>query len=346
MYNLHDDFQTFYRDHVCLGKSRRDALARWRDACMVRLENGLIQLGYPVWRSYVNQGGYAMHTLNQAIANNYDLDAALIFNASDLPAAPLAARQRIRAGFIKTGGQFKEDPTARTNAVTVWYNSGEHLDFAVFRSRVDGFGNLLLEHASGDEWKPRDPEAVTDWFDDVVALRSPSAASGASVKPQQLRRIVRFVKFLTRARSAWRLPGGMITTALVTEPAVYVADIHRDDVALYRTLTALHFRLTLGTAIFHPTEGKNLTEKLKRQQEVANLRVLLDELMPKLAILTDPSCTRAQARNAWRQFFNHAFWEAANDQAKPLFQSVAASVAPAVAFGDAPRIPTKEVGFG
>lgn len=346
MYNLHDDFQMFYREHVCLRKARRDALAGCRDACMARLRSGLEQLGYPGWRSYVNQGGYAMHTLNQAVANNYDLDAAIIFDAADLPAAPLAARQRIRAGFIKTGGQFKDDPTARTNAVTVWYKSGEHLDFAVFRRWVNNNGVLVLEHASGDEWKHRNPEAVTKWFDDIVLRRSPSAAQGATVAPQQLRRVVRFIKFLTRARSRERLPGGMITTALVCEQAVFIPDLHRDDVSLYRTLQALHFRLSMGSPVIHPTDGTNLTVKLKRQQEVVDLRSLLNELMPKLAVLNDPACTRAQARNAWRQFFNHAFWEAANDTANPLFKSVAAAVAPPVAFGNAPRIPTKEVGFG
>jgi hypothetical protein len=154
MYNLHKELGEFYTNHVRLGKTLRDNLAGRRDSCMTRLINGLDELGYPIWQEYRNQGGYAMHTLNQANDNNYDLDVALIFNEEDLPADAYYTRQRIRAGLVKNGGQFKEDPSAHTNAVTVWYASGEHLDFAIFRRRTDIWGNVTFEHASGNEWKP------------------------------------------------------------------------------------------------------------------------------------------------------------------------------------------------
>jgi hypothetical protein len=344
MYNLHKELCAFYAKRVRLGKDLRDDLAASRDLCMKRLANGLGQLGHPLWQTYINQGGYIMHTLNQAADNNYDIDIALIFREEDLPTSAYNARQRVRAGFVKTGDQFREAPSARTNAVTVWYATGEHLDFAIFRRRVDAWGNVVIEHASGDEWKARDPEAVTDWFETQVKTRSPGPSHGATVDAHQLRRIVRFVKFFTRARTGWMLPGGMITTALVCE--TYQYDLHRDDVALYRTLQALHYRLAMNLAVSHPTDGTNLTLKQKRSAEVSNLKLLLDDLMPKLAILEHHACSRAQARNAWRQFFNSDFWNAENDTGeKALLKTVAVS-APPVSFGTTPRVPVKDVGFG
>jgi hypothetical protein len=342
MFDLDKELNGFFAKHVRLGKVLRNELADSRDLCMGRLANGLTKLGHPLWKDYINQGGYIMHTLNQAPSNNYDIDVALIFEEADLPTNPLYARQRLRAGFLKTGGQFNEPPTARTNAVTVWYASGEHLDFAVFRRRLDTFGRMILEHASGEDWNPRDPEAVTRWFDDEVEARSPAPAPGVTVALQQLRRVVRFVKYLTRARTGWRLPGGMIITALVTE--TYRPHSTRDDVSLYRTLEALHARLAQSFRVAHPTEPTLLTAKQKRAEELSNLKALLDDLMPKLAVLHDPTCTRRQARNAWRQFFNHEFWNADNDT-RSLLKTAAAAPAP-VNFGSAPRVPLKDVGFG
>jgi hypothetical protein len=342
MYNLHAELNTFYRDHVRLGKKRRDDLAGFRDASLTRLNNGLDKLGYDRPKYYVNQGGYIMHTLNQADGNEYDIDVALIFEEGDLPAAPLAARQRVCKALRETGDQFKEPPTPRTNAVTVWYASGQHIDFAVFRRRVDAWGRTWLEHASGDEWKPRDPDKVRAWFAIEVDTKSPKASQLATVDSEQLRRVVRFVKFLTRSRKGWNLPGGMTITTLVC--AAYIADPDRDDVSLYRTLQSVRSRLAFSQRLVHPVDGSDLTGKPKRLQEVANLKALLDDLMGKLAILEDPRCTRAQARNAWRQFFNHPYWNADND--KSLLRPAAAASAPPFSFGSTPRVPTKDAGFG
>ena len=342
MYNLHDELNTFYAEHVRLGQRLRNELAGFRDASLKRLNSGLDKLGYARPRDYKNQGGYIMHTLNQADGNNYDIDVALIFDEGALPASALAARQLVRKALVETGDLFNDPPTARTNAVTVWYATGQHLDFAVFRKKVDAWGNVTLEHASGDEWRPRDPEAVTAWFTLEVDTKSPSILHLTTVDGEQLRRIVRFVKFLTRTRTGWSLPGGMIITTLVC--LRYIADHHRDDVALYRTLESLQSGLAVAQRLVHPTDGTELTAKPKRFQEVVNFQALLDDLMPKLAILHDPRCTRAQARNAWRQFFNHAYWNADNDKSL-LRPAMAASQVP-LSFGTTARVPIKDAGFG
>jgi hypothetical protein len=183
--------------------------------------------------------GYAMHTLNQS--DEYDIDVAVIFRKSDLPEDPLKARQRVCDALQKKCTNFSKDPEARTNAVTVWYQDGYHIDFAIYRTweEFNGFRMVsYIEHAS-TTWMTRDPAEINDWFAKVVADKSPSANNLLSYSPPkvaagQLRRIVRFLKRFCRSRSSYCLPGGMITSALIAE--TYVSDRDRDDVALYRTI--------------------------------------------------------------------------------------------------------------
>jgi hypothetical protein len=357
MFNLHKDLNTFFQDHVRLGKTRWDELARFRDASLTRLNTGLDKLGEKRNTTYAypneirNQGGYAMRTLNQATGNEYDIDVALIFKKDDLPSSPKSARERIRDAFLETAGGFKEPPTARKNAVTVWYATGQHLDFAVYRRFTNEYGQEVIEHAGGDEWTARDPDKVTKWFDNKVKDSSPRQEWGATVEDGQLRKIVRFVKFFTKCRSNWKMPGGMMTTALVVE--CYCRDSNRDDIALLQTLEILRNRLLADTRVWSPVDGSNLAAADERRKEVENLRDRLGELLPKLRILNNPSCTREQARNAWRQFFNHSFWNAENDKSTASLLRTAtvapvAAIAPvgaAHSFPNVRREPSKPQGF-
>ena len=75
-----------------------------------------------------------MHTLNQAEHNDYDIDVAVVFEKGDLPEDPLKARQRVRDALLKRCDNFTKEPEARHNAVTVWYQDGYNIDFAVYRT--------------------------------------------------------------------------------------------------------------------------------------------------------------------------------------------------------------------
>jgi hypothetical protein len=87
MFDLSADLQIFYDKHVRLGGDRRKKLADHRDLNIVRLKNGLDDLAEESKRprphpyDWQNQGGYAMHTLNQDPRddNDYDIDVALLF---------------------------------------------------------------------------------------------------------------------------------------------------------------------------------------------------------------------------------------------------------------------------
>lgn len=312
MYDLNSTINTFYRTHVRLGPERRAELANYRDVNLARLNDGLDKLGAEKGKPYAHpiesltQGGYAMHTLNQHPRNEYDIDVAVIFLREDLPAYALEARKRVADAFLKAGGNFSKPPEARTNAVTVWYAEGYHIDFAIYRQYENQMGETVLEHAGAD-WRAADPEKVTKWFSTEVKRLSPGQELGAKVEAGQMRKVVRLLKAFGKSRDDWHLPGGMILSALVAER--YAPDWYRDDVAFYNTLLAIRDRLALTEEVTNPVyPDQKLTSKPEYLYQVRNLRNKLDEAVEHLAVLSDGECTDASAMNAWYWVFQHEFW--------------------------------------
>ena len=314
MYDITPELQIFYDDYIRLGQDQRDKLAGYRDCNIQRINDGLDDLardsGRPRPHPYdnKNQGGYAMHTLNQACENDYDIDVALLFEKDDLPEDPLAARQRVRDALIKRASKFATEPEARTNAVTVWYEQGYHIDFAIYRRRMDWWDGEIIEHAS-KEWKRRDPMAFTNWFFKQVDKKSP--VEGFLYQPKvangQMRRIVRFLKWYFRSRTSWCLPGGIVVTTLVDEN--YRPNADRDDRALYDTMKAIRDRLNVSVVVYNPVDtSQELTGRADVKKQVERLRDQLSKTLPKLDVLFERSCTREQARTAWNAAFCHDFW--------------------------------------
>ncbi|MGE3671940.1 MAG: cyclic GMP-AMP synthase DncV-like nucleotidyltransferase [Polyangiaceae bacterium] len=322
MYDASKLLSRFYEEKLRLGHAGRRKLASLRDTNLDRLKVGLEKLG-PVagargtaFTSSLDQGSYAMHTLNQHPDGDYDIDTGVIFDAGTLPSSALDARKRVAQALLNSGVNFLRDPEARTNAVTVWYAEGHHVDLAVYRRTPTG-----LEHA-GPEWTARNPSEMTEWFAQRVDTLSPYWLIDVDTK--QLRRIVRFIKRFCASRRSWSLPGGMIATTLVTE--VYVSDGSRDDLSLRRTLVALRDRIGMNERVFCPVDASNeLTAKPKTAGQVRRLKKRLDEILPKLDVLDDPKCDEARARAAWNAVFRHDFFEA-EPVAKEASSSVAVTV--------------------
>lgn len=311
MYDLSTDILSFHKDYVKLDTDAEKKLAEVRDTNLARIKNGLGDIDKPSYKNWRNQGGYAMGTVinDPAEESNHDIDVAVIFDKDDLPAGALQARQRVRDALCRRGSNFLKDPEARTNAVTVWYSDGYHLDFAIYRKSTNIFGVVTYEHA-GASWVARDPAEVTTWFGDQVDALSPNASTydpAPTVRVNQLRRIVRLVKWYCRSRTSWSLPGGMIATTLVVE--CYRPHPHRDDVALYDTLAALDARLQGHCQVFHPAgDGRELTGKTEYLNQVKALRDRLHGHLPKLNVLFADDCTREKARFAWDWIFAHPYW--------------------------------------
>jgi len=314
MFNCCDDFQKYYDADLRLGAERRSGLANVRDANLKRIKDGLADIANETGESppklieYKNQGGYAMHTLNQAENNDYDIDVAVIFKKEDLPNDPIAAKNLIKEALLKRSANFVTEPEARKNAVTVWYEDGYHIDFAIYRCVENTYGTSV-EHAS-DVWTARSPMEVNEWFCASVDEKSPddSPFLTLGVHKKQMRRIVRYVKRFCKSRNSWNLPGGMIISTLINE--VYVPDRYRDDVSLRVTMGKLKARLESSQVVWSPVRrDQELSGSEKHKKQIARLLSKLQQFIPKLDVLDKDSCTNEDARTAWNFIFNHGFWK-------------------------------------
>jgi hypothetical protein len=312
MFNMHKEINEFHNRHVRLGYDEKKKLAGYRDTNLERLNLGLDKLGEEDGNEYAhptrtcNQGSYAMHTLNQHSENDYDIDVAIIFNKADLPSTSLGARKHIEAAAQKGGGNFKRPPEARTNAVTVWYAEGYHVDLAVYREYEDESGVTIVEHAGAD-WVARDPMEITNWFNRLVRELSPPGDLGAAVEAGQMRRIVRLLKAFAKCRDDWNLPGGLIISVLVAE--CYCPDHNRGDVSLYHTMVAIYNRLFNNVSVLNPVDSSQpLTDKPKYINQVKNFRECLGDAIEKLQVLFHYDCTYEEAADAWYWVFQHDFW--------------------------------------
>jgi len=304
---MHNELNDFYSKHVRL-KDEIKRLRGLRDTNLDRLKEGLKALDKSVYVKSIEQGSIPMYTANKAPNNDYDIDLAVIFEKDDLPASPFEARKRVANAINEKASGFSREPEARTNAVTVWYADGYHVDIAVYRRSEDFLGNEVLEHA-GAEWAARDPKAITEWFIKEVKDQSPSESlwSTPEVDARQMRRIVRWIKSFTKGREGWNLPGGLVISTLVAE--CYQPHDKRDDIALYNTLVSIKARLDISCDVYNPTDSsKKLTEKQKFLTQVKSLKKRLDSVISKLAPLFDNDCTDTKAKKAWGYMFQHDYW--------------------------------------
>ena len=317
MVDVHTELNEFYDDWVRIGDGQRKKLEAARDACLARLNRGMEQLGdergqnYQTIASFIEQGSFAMETLNQHPRGESDIDIAVIFRKEDLPTTALEARKRVADALDMGGGNFVRRPNARTNAVTVWYADGSHVDFAVYREEKRMFGGTRLEHA-GPDWRELDPLAVTEWFAERVETLSPEFLT--TVRKHQFRRVVRWVKMFARSRVRWNLPGGMILSALLAE--TYRPHRKRDDIALYATLKATVARLEDSLVVRNPVDRSHeLTRNPKRLAQMKDLLAALADALDELATINEGACTRKKTLRVWGKFFNHGYWrEAAVDE--------------------------------
>lgn len=275
MSSAHHAIFAFHQDHVALGKPDMDRLRRLRDLNIERLSVGLAHLGRPAFVTSRGQGGYAMATLTRRDDGEQDIDVALIFNVGDLPARPADARALVYEAVVAAAPErFRRPPERRTNAVTVWYAGGYHIDFAIYRTE-----GSAIEHA-GATWEPSSPAATVDWFVEENRLRSPEWCPGALVRDSQLRRVVRYMKFL-RHGDREEYPGGFIITALACQNYVPRAD--GDDLALAATLARASQHIDCGRDLPDPVvRGRSL---LKRQKDLRRLQRYGQRLAEVLAPL-------------------------------------------------------------
>jgi len=317
MYDLNTKLNSFYHDKVRLKQPDRDKLREYKRLNIDRLKSGIDTINQEENKSIpypeiIEQGSIPMHTANRHDDNDYDIDIAVIFQKDDISSSPLEARKLVEAALKKKAGNFTREPEARTNAVTIWYAEGYHIDFAIHREHEDIWGVKKFEHA-GSEWSERNPRDIKTWFLNCVTNLSPSTGYGVNVESGQFRKVVRLIKKFTKSRDSWSLPGGLVLSVLVEE--CYRPDNNRDDIALVSTIKALSARLKLNKQVLNPVNSSlELTYKNKFKYEVNRLSAKLNQAEKKLEVLFKHDCSEKDANKAWKWFFNSDFWVADEDK--------------------------------
>ena len=308
--DCHAEMTAFHRDNVTLSQKQQTDMRNRRNAGRTRLETGLNLNGHPQPRVVQSQGSYQMRTMTQDDDNDYDIDDGAYFEDDDLTdgdgdaITPVAARERVCAA-LKWDGRLKHEATIKRNCVRQAYPAGYHIDVPVYRivttEDEDGSETEHYELASGDDWVKSDARAVTRWYNNIVGELNAGESDGS-----QMRRITKLTKKFAR-RKPWKLKttSGICITKLVVDNFVYSQD--RDDKSLRETWKSIKKALDATSAIDHPVlVGTKLAQA--GDDAVVFFRGCLASALGTLNVLDTEDCTREQAREAWDDVFDTAFF--------------------------------------
>lgn len=306
MFDTSPEVSRFHNTKVTLPTTERKNMRARRDANRNRLRSDLTAAEKPAPIGLHTQGSYAMHTMVQDAATDYDIDDGVYFKAGELVGAnggamsALAVRQMVCAALQYDG--FKTAPTVLKNCVRVYYNEGFHVDVPAYRRYESadlwtGKPKYTYELASSD-WKSSDPREVTKWF----RKRNVQHSLDCSTSDGQFRRVVRLLKMFARSRSSWKslTATGFMITKLADEH--FVASEGRDDLSLRQTMQAIHVQLGWNTSIGHPTlTGETITRD--NDPRPGYFKDRLAENLKHLEVLDTHACTHEAAMKAWDTVF-------------------------------------------
>tara|TARA_R110000744_G_scaffold62940_1_gene129731 strand:+ start:1676 stop:2992 length:1317 start_codon:yes stop_codon:yes gene_type:complete len=305
MFNYNSNLNQFYNDKVRLKDTDKSLIRGYKDINIQRIVTGINKINQEENKSYpiplfIEQGSIAMSTTNQSEDNVYDIDVAVIFPKVSFFNNPLESRKFVKKALLKNTVNFSKPPEARTNAVTVWYSEGYHVDFAVYRT-FDEFSQVKYEHAS-TEWLERNPKAITEWFLGKVSSLSPDDYF-STVEKSQLRKITRLLKKFCKSRLNWNLPGGFILSILVIE--CYTPNLTRDDISFIQTLSKIRNRLKQNRTIYNPVNPQiELTLNKSLQHQLTRLSEKLDRFISRSEVLNLNDCNEEKASDFYKWVFN------------------------------------------
>jgi len=301
MANVNKQLLGFFKSEVALTEKTKSQMRDRRRRCEDRLERGLERNKKPKVDRYVKQGSYAMHTMVQSNFITSDIDNGVVFHEDKLVGdrgakfSAYDAKCMVRDA-LNYDDDFERAPEVLKNCVRVYYKDGFTIDMPVYREIGDG-EDVKYELAAA-EWKHSDPEAVTEWFQNNVALKSPDAVDG-----RQMRRMVRLLKSWSKSRASWSLPSGFVLSILTNEVYPYGGYPDREDHALYQTVQQMHNRLRWNLTVSRPVSLYENVTKTAADANMVSLREKLNEAVGRLAPLGDASATDLEALQALKWFF-------------------------------------------
>ena len=78
------EMKGYHADEVNLSNDDQTEMRNRRDSGRTRLKNGLAKAGHPLPKEFSSQGSYAMRTMVQDDACDYDIDDGVYFDKEDL----------------------------------------------------------------------------------------------------------------------------------------------------------------------------------------------------------------------------------------------------------------------
>lgn len=345
------EMKGYHSNEVNLSNKDQEEMRARRDNGRTRLKNGLNKADHRLPKEFSSQGSYAMRTMVQDEAYDYDIDDGVYFDKEELTDAKdnyLGARDaRLRVRNALKDDRLAYDAVVKTNCVRQLYPSGYHIDIPVYRTTYskDIWGNEVVEYelASGDDWVKSDARKVTRWYNDAIGSELKMGQSDTS----QLRRITKLTKKMARSRATWKkkTTSGICISKLVVDH--FVASPDRDDDALRDTWQAIKWQLFYSQRISHPVYAdKNLAEE--GDGNVVFFRDCLGDALKTLEVLDEYDCTRKKAGEAWDKVFNTDYFGAqiakSDTASKSLLRPAAAAVA-SLTFPSHAVTPNKSSGF-
>lgn len=329
MFDRHKKIVGFYSANVALPYQQRKDMKERRDVNRKRLKDGLVVGGEPAPFGCHTQGSYAMHTMVQDPASDYDVDDGVYFDKDKLigpnggERTPGAIKEMVRSALEDK--RFKKPAEIHTNCVRVFYDEGYHVDVPAYRRSFDAWGNASFELAS-TKWKSSDPLAVTKWFRKANKERSPD-----QINDGQMCRIVKYLKAFARSRDSWKgqIASGFMISVLVFE--TYIASADREDQCLRDSMQAIYNRLLGNLIVAHPVLNEDLTKSADDPQ-VRFLRDKLAWALQQLQVLDDWDCTEEEANNAWNAVFRTEYFadDPANVKSPPVLKSLSDTAGPSL----------------
>jgi hypothetical protein len=137
MYDTSAQVLRYHDEKVNLPSAERTNMRKRREANRDRLRKGLADAGKPAPIGQHTQGSYAMHTMVQDAATDYDIDDGVYFRRDTLVGqnggemSALAVRQMVCAALHDEW--FNTPPEVLKNCVRVYYNESFHDDVPSYR---------------------------------------------------------------------------------------------------------------------------------------------------------------------------------------------------------------------
>ncbi len=299
------DVLAFHDEKATLPQTERTNMRDRRESSRDRIKSGLITNEEPAPQEFIKQGSYAMLTMVQDGANDYDIDDGVYFSQASLQGPnggdKTARNARVMICDALSGDKrFSIEPEVKKNCVRVFYQAGYHVDFPVYRIRDD---NDEYELASGSDWVASRAADVEDWFKKANRSLSPDETNG-----RQYRRIVRFLKKFAKSRESWKsqIASGFAITILAKEN--YNPNNDREDTALRDTMRAMHDRLVYNLEVAHPVTSGAMVTNGPDDSKMKFLRDKLSWALDELEILDETDCTKKNALKAWDKVFGTDFF--------------------------------------